>query len=96
MKVNLAVYLKDLAGNDVLDHKGEKIMLSKFLANGIIGEEAKDKPMERFELADKLYNADGEIDIKESEKEVIKKFCESGKVTVLVAEQILIIVNNAK
>lgn len=96
MKVNLAVYLKDLAGNDVIDARGEKIMLSKFLANGIISEEAKDKPMEKFELADKLYNASGEVDIKESEKETIKKFCESGKITVLIAAQILVIINNAK
>ena len=96
MKVNLSVYLKDLAGNDVIDARGEKIMLSKFLANGIIGEEAKDKPMEKYELADKLYNTDGEVDIKESEKEIIKKFCESGKLTVIIAAQILIIINNAK
>lgn len=97
MKVNLCVALKNLAGQDVVDQGKEKVMLNKFVAEAIALEEAKDgNVLQKSELADKLYNATGEIEIAESEKEIIKKTCEGGRMTVLLAAQILKIVNNAK
>ena len=96
MKMNLAVGLKDLAGNEIVDGNNTPILLSKQLANLIISEEAKENVMQRFELAMKLNVADGEMEITESEKEIIKRVCESGRMTVLFAAQILNIVNNAK
>lgn len=96
MKMNLTVGLKDLAGNEVKDASGASILLNKFVANQIVSEEAKENVMQRFELAMKLNVADGEIEITESEKEIIKKVCEGGRMTILIAAQILSIINNAK
>ena len=96
MKMNLAVGLKDLAGKEIVDGSNTPILLSKQLANLIISEEAKDNAAQRFELATKLFNSNGPMEIAESEKEIIKKTCESGRMTVLFAAQILNIVNNAK
>lgn len=96
MKVNLTVGLKDLAGKEIVDVNGEKMLLNKQLANIIVSEEAKENALQKFELAMKLSAADGEIEITESEKEIIKRVCESGKLTVLFSAQILQIINNAK
>lgn len=96
MKANLTVGLKDLTGKEIVDANGEKILLNKFIANQIVSEEAKENVMQRFELAMKLNVAEGEIEIKGSEKEIIKKVCESGRMTVLIAAQVMSIINNAK
>jgi predicted aspartyl protease len=80
-----------------MDARGEKILLNKFIANQIISEEAKgDRAMQMYELAMKLNTAESEIDITESEKEIIRTVCGNGKMTVLIAAQILTIINNPK
>jgi hypothetical protein len=43
-----------------------------------------------------LYDAKGEIEFSESEKMIIMKLCESGRLIVLIAAQVLMILNNAK
>lgn len=96
MKVNLTIGLKDLMGNEIKDAQGASILLNKQLANLIVAEEAKENILQRFELAMKLNFADGEVEITESEKQIIKGICESGKMTILFAAQILGIINNAK
>lgn len=96
MKVNLTIGVKDLAGKEVKDGANAPILLNKYLANHIINEEAKENIMQRFELAMKINSANGEVEIAESEKEIIKKTCESGRMTILFAAQILSIINNAK
>lgn len=96
MKVNLTIGLKDLSGKEITDAAGEKILLNKFIANQIISEEAKENILQRYELAMKLNVADGEIEIQDSEKEIIKKVCENGRMSVLIAAQVLSTINNAK
>jgi hypothetical protein len=96
MKVNLTVGLKDLAGKEIKDAQGNAILLNKQLANLIVAEEAKENVLQRFELAMKLNVAEGEVEITESEKQIIKAICEGGKMTILFAAQILSIINNAK
>ena len=96
MKMNFVVGLKDLSGKEITDNRNENVTLSKILGNAIITEEAKDQPVLKYELATKLFNAKGEVDITETEKEIIKTVCTTGKLNILSAAQILIIVNNAK
>lgn len=96
MKVNLAIGFKDLSGKEITDAAGKKILLNKFIANQIVSEEAKENILQRYELAMKLNVADGEIEIQNSEKEIIKKVCESGRMSVLIAAQVLSTINNAK
>lgn len=96
MKMNLAVGLCDLNGKEIVGPNGEKLLLCKQIANLLVAEEAKENVLQRFELAMKLNVAEGEIEITDSEKEIIKKLCEGGKMTILIAAQILKIVNDAK
>lgn len=96
MKMNLTVGLRDLEGNEIKDIQGKAILLNKQLANLIVSDEAKENVLQRFELAMKLNVANGEIEVTDSEKEIIKRICENGKMTILVAAQILSIINNAK
>lgn len=96
MKVNLTVGLKDLAGEEIRDAEGNAILLNKQLANLIVSAEAKENVLQRFELAMKLNVAEGEIEITESEKQIIKSICEDGRMTILMAAQILGVINNAK
>ena len=96
MKANLTIGLKDLTGNEVVNERGEVIILSKLLANQIMMGEAQDEVMAKWDLANKLNNANGEIDLGENEKQIIKKTCEGGRMTILVAGQIMKIINNAK
>lgn len=96
MKANLTIGLKDLMGNEIKDGNNNPILLSKQLANLIVAEEAKENVLQRFELATKLNIAEGEIEITESERQIIKGICEGGKMTVLFSAQILSIINNAK
>lgn len=96
MKANLTIGLKDLNGNEMRNERGEVIILSKLLANQIMMGEAQDEVMAKWDLANKLNNASGEIELGENEKQIIKKACESGRMTILVAGPILSIINNAK
>ena len=96
MKVNLTVGLKDLMGKEIVDNSGAPIMLNKFVANQIMMGEARDEVLARWDIANRLNVAEGEIEIGENDKKIIKEACESGKMTVLVAAQILSIINNAK
>lgn len=88
-KVNLNVALTDLQGNEVLNNKGEKILLNKELAALIASKEAKENALQKFELALKLNKAEGETELEDSEIEIIKETIKAGGITVLLAAQIL-------
>ena len=96
MKMNLTVSLKGLDGKAILNESNYPVMLNQQLANMIVAEEAKENILQRYELAMKLNVAENEIEITESEKQIIKGVCEGGRVTVLFAAQVLGIINNAK
>lgn len=92
-KVDFNVPFTGLKGEAVVDETGNPLIMGKFLANIIARSEAKDKPMEKYELCQKLFNATGEIELKDSEKEYIKTACESQGMTVMVVAQILKLIN---
>lgn len=92
--MNFTVKAKALNG-DALKERGEELWLNKTLAGVIMMQEARDNTtMQKFELATKLYNAQGEIEITESEKAIIKEVCEKGNMLVIIAAQILQVINN--
>lgn len=96
MKVNFTQKAMALNGEPLKD-RGEEIWLNKTLAGTIMMQEAKDNTtLQKYILATKLFNADGEIDIDESEKSIIKEICEKGGMMVIIAAQILTILNNCK
>ena len=93
MKMNLSVPAQTLAGQPWKEN-GEVVMLNKVVANRLFVMDGKDKPVEKYELAIKLHNATGEVEITEAEKTLIKEA--SADLIVALAAQIQIIVNNAK
>lgn len=92
-KINFSQPFVGLNGEPITDERNQPLIMGKFLANLIARSEAKDKPMERYELCHKLYTAEGEVEIKDSEKEYIKSACEGQGMTVIVAAQILKLIN---
>jgi hypothetical protein len=96
MKVKFGI-LKGLDGKE-LKNNNEPLYIGKSLANVIANETSKDNTsMQKYELAIKLFNAnDFEIEISESEKEIIKSAVNSGSMSILIAAQILTAINNAK
>lgn len=95
MKVNLTKPASGLNGKPLKDH-GDVIMMNRFLANTISLMDSIGDPLQKYELAVKLYDASNDIEIAESEKIIIKHVCESGKMPIIIAAQILNIINNAK
>lgn len=96
MKVNLSQPVLNFNG-DSIKEGGKELIMGKALANTIATLEARDNTaMQQYELARKLYTAEGEIEISESEREIIRKVCSNGRMWVIVAAQILNVVNNAK
>lgn len=88
-KVNLAVALKDLNGEAITDAKGEKVIIGRFVANALVGKEAKgDNVLQRFELAMKLNAAKGEVEVTDSEQSLIKDAVIGSGATVLLAAQV--------
>lgn len=92
-KVDFNQPFVSLTGEPITDNRNQPLIMGKFLANLIANSEAKDKPMERYELCHKLFTADGPVEIKDSEKEYIKTACEGHGMTVIVAAQILKLIN---
>lgn len=95
-KVDLAVALTDLQGNAIKNSKGDNILLGKEVATLLVMKEAKENILQRFELAQKLNKAEGEVEISDSEIELIKGALNGGGVTVLCAAQVLQAIANAK
>lgn len=92
MKLNLSVPAQTLAGQPWKEN-GEVVMLNRVVANRLFVMDGKGKAIEMYELARKLYAAEGEIEINEAEKAMIKD-ATSGLIVALAA-QIQIILNNA-
>lgn len=95
-KVNLTIALTDLQGKEIKNNKGESILLNKEVATLLVMKEAKENILQRFELAQKLNKATGEVEVSDSEIELIKGALNGGGVTVLLAAQILQAIANAK
>ncbi|MBO7305220.1 MAG: hypothetical protein J6U47_00650 [Bacteroidales bacterium] len=94
MKVDFNVTAKAFNGEDLKDQTGGLVFLNKSLAQAVAGLDPREKPIEKYELAHKLYNASGEIEITEAEKSLIKEAC--ALIPIMVSAPILILVNNAK
>lgn len=92
-KINFNQPFVGFDGKPVVDEKNQPLIIGKFLANQIARSEADDKAMEKYELCHKLYTAEGEVEIKDSEREYIKTACKSRGVFVLMAAQILKLIN---
>ena len=92
-KINFNQPFVGFDGKPIVDEKNKPLIIGQFLANQIARSEATDKAMEKYELCHKLYTAEGEVEIRDSEREYIKTACENKGMTILVAAQILKLIN---
>lgn len=81
MKVNLAIEIKDIEGNQL---QGEPMLLSKLVGNALFTAEEKDDPIRVYELAKKIYYSEGEIEMTKSDADLIKEKVKAKGFTVLV------------
>ena len=81
MKVNLAIELKDIEGNEIA---GGPMLLSKVVGNALFTAEEKDDPIRVYELAKKIYYSEGEIEMTKSDADLIKEKVKAKGFTVLV------------
>jgi hypothetical protein len=84
MKVNLAVAITDIEGNQIPNEKGETMLLSKLVGNALFTAEEKEDPIRLYELAKKIYYAEGEIEITKSDADLIKDKVKAKGFTVLI------------
>ena len=84
MKVNLAVAVNDIEGNQIPNEKGETMLLSKLVGNALFTAEDKDDPIRVYELAKKIYYSEGEVEMTKSDADLIKEKVKSKGFTVLI------------
>ena len=91
-KIDFTKSLIDLDGKEVIDNNAPitfKSIVSRLLAMC----KADDKIMERWELAQRIYKSEGEIDITPSQTMLIQNAIKESNLTTLVAGQIYHLLN---
>ena len=91
-KIDFSKSLIDLDGKEVIDNNAPmtfKGIVSRLLAMC----KADDKVMERWELAQRIYKSEGEIDITPSQIMLIQNAIKESNLTTLVAGQIYHLLN---
>ena len=86
-KIDFTKSLLDFDGKEVIDNNAPmtfKSIISRLLAMC----KADDKVMERWELAQRIYNSSGEIDITPSQIMLIQNALKESSLTTLVGGQI--------
>ena len=91
-KIDFTKSLLDFDGKEVIDNNAPmtfKGIVSRLLAMC----KADDKVMERWELAQKIYKSEGELEITPSQTMLIQNAIKESNLTTLVAGQIYHLLN---
>ena len=91
-KIDFTKALIDFDGREIIDNDVPmtfKSIISRLLAMC----KADDKVMERWELAQKIYNSSGEIDVTPSQIMLIQNALKESSLTTLVGGQIYHLLN---
>ena len=91
-KIDFTKALIDFDGREIIDNEAPmtfKSIISRLLAMC----KADDKVMERWELAQRIYNSSGEIDITPSQIMLIQNALKESSLTTLVGGQIYHLLN---
>lgn len=81
---NLAIPVKDIEGNSMLDEKGNQLLLSKIIGNALFRVEEKEDPIRLYDLAKKIYYSENEIDLNQSDCQLILDKVKSMNFTVVI------------
>ena len=91
-KIDFTKALIDFDGREIIDNEAPmtfKSIVSRLLAMC----KADDKVMERWELAQRIYNSSGEIDVTPSQIMLIQNALKESSLTTLVGGQIYHLLN---
>lgn len=91
-KIDFTKSLIDFDGREIIDNEAPmtfKSIISRLLAMC----KADDKVMERWELAQRIYNSSGEIDVTPSQIMLIQNALKESSLTTLVGGQIYHLLN---
>ncbi len=90
-KINLTTSFKDLEGKDMLtDRKSkDKMMMNKIVANILSIAKATKDPVRQLDISLKIYNAKKEIELDDSDIDLIKKVIQESNLSSLIAGQII-------
>lgn len=91
-KIDFTKSLIDFDGREIIDNEAPmtfKSIVSRLLAMC----KADDKVMERWELAQRIYNSSGEIDVTPSQIMLIQNALKESSLTTLVGGQIYHLLN---
>jgi len=73
-KVNFYRLLVNLKGESVKDQEtGEPLLISKMVGNLLVGSKAQKDAIRQMDVARKIYNSDGEIELEDADLETVKK-----------------------
>jgi hypothetical protein len=84
MIVNLAIALQDIEGKTITNENGDQMFLNKMVGNALFSAEEKEDPIRLYELAKKVYYAEGEMELSKSDADLIKEKVKAKGFTVLV------------
>lgn len=88
VKVILSTNLKELNGSDTKVN-GKSITLGEAAGNVLSSSAAKQSSIKQYDLALKLYQTKGMMELEDAEVELIEEMLKIGKVSTLAAGQIL-------
>lgn len=88
MTIDFTKDILDITGEPIIDGT-EPLKVKTIISRTLAQVKADDKVMERWELATKIYKADGEIDITPSQKLLIESAVKESSLATFAAAQIL-------
>lgn len=97
-KVNLYKPILTLKGEPIKDSSTESgnLMANEVVANMVSNSKADQKPVRQMEVARKIYNATGEIELEDADYERMKSAIKNSGSSALVVSQIEIMLNENK
>ena len=87
-KINFCVPIVDLENKEVTNG-GKKVMINEVIANMLSGSKPRKSAIRQLNLALNIFNSKEAIDIEDEDVETIKRVVEEQSATVLVAGQLL-------
>ena len=95
-KVNLAVPVVDLLGEEIKGADGKVMMLNEVVANAISREKAESDPIRQINTAHSIYVSEGEMELEDADFALVEKLLPTLPLIALIIAQATTIIRDAK
>lgn len=95
-KVNFTQVVIGMDGKEIKDVKEQPIMLNETIGNTISTSKAENDAIRQMTIAHAIYNADGEIELEDSDFNMVKSILKKSTLTSLVVAQAMTIMKEAE